>query len=87
MVICIIFVSYWVCFMSPSDGHNRCPQRLSRTHTETDADDSAAQSEANAEMAAMLAQVAKSIGLEWNTPTCPECLRLDNWFLVSEHDT
>lgn len=47
----------------------------------------AAQSEANAEMAAILAQVAKSIGLEWNTPACLECLRLDNWFLVSEHDT
>lgn len=41
MAICILFVSYWVCFTSPSDGHNRCPQHLSRTHTDTDADDSA----------------------------------------------
>lgn len=35
MAICILFVSYWVCFMSPPDGHSRCPQHLSRTHTET----------------------------------------------------
>lgn len=35
MAICILFVSYWVCCLSPSDGHNRCPQHLSRTHTET----------------------------------------------------
>ncbi len=41
MAILNLFVSYLVCFRSPTDGHNRCPQRLSRTHTQTDADDSA----------------------------------------------
>lgn len=27
---------------------------------------------------------AEDIRMEWNPPPCPECLRLDNWYLGSE---
>lgn len=33
------------------------------------------------EMIAMLSRAAKSVGLAWNPPTCPEHSRLDDWFL------
>ncbi len=33
------------------------------------------------EMVAMLARAAKSVGLEWRPPPCPEPSRLDDWFL------
>lgn len=45
-----------------------------------------AQSEADAELAAMLAQSAASNGLEWTPLPFPEHSRLDNWFLGSELD-
>lgn len=38
----------------------------------------------DAELSAMLAWAAANISLEWNTPPCPECSRLDDWFLGSE---
>ncbi len=38
-------------------------------------------SDPDAEMVAMLARAAESVGLEWRPPPCPEPSRLDNWFL------
>lgn len=43
-----------------------------------------AQFEADAELAAMFAQYAAGIGLEWNPLPCLECLRLNDWFLGLE---
>ncbi|XP_077096768.1 uncharacterized protein LOC143748609 [Siphateles boraxobius] len=37
-------------------------------------------------MTAMLSRAATSIGLEWRPPTCPERLRLDDWFLGKAAD-
>ncbi len=37
--------------------------------------------ESDLEMTAMLSQAAKSVGLEWRKPPCPEPSRLDDWFL------
>lgn len=45
------------------------------------------QYEADAEIAAVLARAAKSIGLEKTPPPFPECSRLNNWFVVAEHTT
>lgn len=47
--------------------------------------DTTAQSEADAEMAAMLAHVAKSIGLEWTPPPCPKDMRTVFWGLSMTH--
>ncbi|KAL0162349.1 hypothetical protein M9458_041745, partial [Cirrhinus mrigala] len=44
-----------------------------------------AQSEAEAEMAAVLAWAAEGIGLEYVAPPSPKRSRLDDWFLGSEH--
>ncbi|KAL0177312.1 hypothetical protein M9458_026206, partial [Cirrhinus mrigala] len=43
-----------------------------------------AQSEAEAEMAAVLARATESIGLEYVAPPSPKRSRLDDWFLGSE---
>ncbi|KAI2645254.1 Gag-Pro-Pol polyprotein [Labeo rohita] len=43
-----------------------------------------AQSEAEAEIAAVLARAAESIGLEYVAPPSPKRSRLDDWFLGSE---
>lgn len=42
------------------------------------------QSEADAEMVIVLAQAAKSIGLEWTPPPSPERSWLDDWFLGAD---
>lgn len=41
-----------------------------------------AQSEDDAELAAILAWAFVSIWLEWNPPTCPKRLQLDDWYLA-----
>lgn len=43
------------------------------------------QVESDLELMVMLSQATASIGFEWNTPPCPECLRLDDWFLGVGH--
>lgn len=47
--------------------------------------DSVAQSEFDAELAAMLARAAADLGLECNPPPCPECL--DDWYLGLESES
>lgn len=86
-------MSLKACLRASSISHLRLMKRMIRLEASlepSEADDSTElapsgatfQSEADAEMVAMLALAAKSIKLERTPPQCPEHSRLDDFFWV-----